>query len=133
MSPATFEIRWTSGSPRGFQDDRKYCVREKARLLSQGPQDEAKADQEQYEEDEPDDEEFDDDEDFDEEELAASAGIPTPTSVLPKMTEKRVNIGDKVCAVGTYNELQQGLLPKGRGSTPNRLIRGSARSTQVRR
>ena len=104
----------------------ELAARDEARLLSQGPQDEAKADQEQIEEDEPDDEEFDDDEDFDEEELAASTGIPASTAVLPKMTEKRVHIGDRVCAVGTYNELQRGLLPKGRGSTPNRLIRGSA-------
>ncbi|MCE9525792.1 MAG: ankyrin repeat domain-containing protein [Planctomycetales bacterium] len=106
------------------------AARDEARLLSQGPEipgenQEHKQEHEgEFEQDEPDDE-FDDDE-FDEDALAASSGVPAPSSVLPKMTEKRVAAGDTVCAIGRYNELQRGLLPKGRGSTPNRLIRGSA-------
>jgi hypothetical protein len=48
------------------------------------------------------------------------------TAALPKMTEKRVDVGEQVCAIGVYNEMRRGLLPPGRGRTPNRLIRGSA-------
>lgn len=48
------------------------------------------------------------------------------TAALPKMMEKRVGVGDQVCALGVYNEMRRGLLPPGRGRTPNRLIRGSA-------
>ena len=48
------------------------------------------------------------------------------TAAFPKMTEKRVDVGEQVCAIGVYNEMRRGLLPPGRGRTPNRLIRGSA-------
>jgi len=36
-----------------------------------------------------------------------------------------VAVGEPVCAVGIYNEMRRGLLPPGRGRTPNRLLRGS--------
>jgi len=61
-------------------------------------------------------------EDEDDEEVDA----PGLTAALPKLTEKRVDVGEQVCAIGVYNELRRGLLPPGRGRTPNRLIRGSA-------
>ncbi len=48
-----------------------------------------------------------------------------PLAAWPKLTEKRVAVGEPVCAVGIYNEMRRGLLPPGRGRTPNRLLRGS--------
>jgi hypothetical protein len=42
------------------------------------------------------------------------------------MTEKRIDVGDEVCVIGTYNELRRGLLPAARGRQANRLFRGSA-------
>ena len=107
------------------------AAQDEARLLSRGPlleenNQDAKEEEEYENEQDDEDDEFDDDDDFDEDALTESGGIPTSTSVLPKMKEKRVAVGDIVCAIGTYNELQRGLLPKGRGSTPNRLICGSA-------
>lgn len=98
----------------------RLAARDEARLLKEGPEvdeTDVEADDENEVEDEEDDEEFDDEE-F-EKDLAAESG-------LPRMTEKRVEIGETVCVIGTYNELQRGLLPKKGGSTPNRLIRGSA-------
>ncbi|MFH1299567.1 MAG: hypothetical protein ABIK07_00805 [Planctomycetota bacterium] len=44
---------------------------------------------------------------------------------LPRMTEKRIDVGDSVCVIGTYNELQRGLLPKTGSNQPNRLLRGT--------
>lgn len=44
---------------------------------------------------------------------------------LPKMTEKRVAVGEEVCAIGIYDERRRGLLPRSRGRQPNRLIRGA--------
>ena len=96
----------------------ELAARDEARLLKAGPD----RDDEMEEEDEDADEEDEDDEDevdFDEE-------LSLSSSLLPRMTEKRVAVGDTVCVIGTYNELQRGLLPKRGGSTPNRLIRGSA-------
>lgn len=49
---------------------------------------------------------------------------------VPKMTEKRVAVGEMVCAIGTYDELRHGLIPPGRGRNPNRLIRGSAEQVE---
>lgn len=45
---------------------------------------------------------------------------------VPKMVEKRVHVGDDVCAIGIYNELKRGLLPPRGSTTPNRLLRGTA-------
>jgi hypothetical protein len=92
--------------------------------------DEELDDEEEQEDDELDDEAFDDDEldeddDGTADELAASA-----RPEIPRMTEKRVAVGESVCAIGIYNELRGGLLPP-RGSTqPNRLIRGSAEALE---
>lgn len=99
------------------------AARDEARLLKEGP------DMDDEEEDEDDEEELDeDDEDADEEgdDDDLDEDFSKPFAVIPKMTEKRVAIGETVCVIGTYNELQRGLLPKRGGSTPNRLIRGSA-------
>lgn len=90
------------------------AARDEARLLKEGPD----IDDEEKEEEEEDLDE-DDDDDLDED-------FSKPFAVIPKMTEKRVAVGETVCVIGTYNELQRGLLPKRGGSTPNRLIRGSA-------
>ncbi|MFN0019521.1 MAG: hypothetical protein ACKVP0_14775 [Pirellulaceae bacterium] len=100
------------------------AARDEARLLKQGP-DMDDADEEDEEEDEDlaedegDDEAEEDDGELDED-------FSQPFAVLPKMTEKRVAVGETVCVIGIYNELQRGLLPKKGSSTPNRLIRGSA-------
>lgn len=69
--------------------------------------------------DEEDDEEGDE-EDWGDDELAT---LP-PT--VPKMTEKRVHIGQEVCAIGRYDALRGGLVPARGSTTPNRLIRGTA-------
>ncbi len=95
---------------------------EEARLLNSGTDDSAMSD----EDDDDSDDEFNEDDEFDEDDLSATPDSPLPSAVLPKMKEKRVPVGDAVCVIGTYHELQRGLLPKGRGSSPNRLIRGSA-------
>jgi len=51
---------------------------------------------------------------------------------VPRMKEKRVGVGETVCAIGIYDELRQGLCPP-RGSTrPNRLLRGSAQEIETR-
>ncbi len=96
------------------------AARDEARLLKHGPDaDEEDEDEEMSAEDEDDNDEDDDDDDFDED-------FSQPFAIIPTMKEKRVHAGDTVCAIGTYNELQRGLLPKRGSSTPNRLIRGSA-------
>jgi hypothetical protein len=101
----------------------RLAARDEARLLREGPQvDEEEAEQDEEDAEEFDDEEFDDEE-FNDEEFEKDQAAATG---LPRMTEKRVEIGETVCVIGTYNELQRGLLPKKGGSTPNRLIRGSA-------
>ncbi|MBC7853326.1 MAG: hypothetical protein IAF94_07815, partial [Pirellulaceae bacterium] len=89
------------------------AAREEARLLRDGPDDEVEDDDEDEDEDlnDDDDDEVDDedaDEDFDEEELAAESGVPASSALLPTMKEKRVMVGDTVCAIGVYHELQRG-------------------------
>jgi hypothetical protein len=84
------------------------------------------------EQDLPDDE-FDndeiDDDDFDDDDLQPGSSSGS-TAVIPKMTEKRIGIGENVCVIGTYNEMQRGLLPRARGRRPNRLIRGTAEKVE---
>ncbi|MCU0878888.1 MAG: ankyrin repeat domain-containing protein [Pirellulaceae bacterium] len=73
-----------------------------------------------------DDEELEDDEFDDEDDDTADEVATSARPEIPRMTEKRVAVGESVCAIGIYNELRGGLLPP-RGSTqPNRLIRGTA-------
>jgi len=89
----------------------------------------------EWEKNNPDavDDEDEDDEDHDEDvdDLDDDMGSEdeTPISLahkaMPDMTEKRVPIGTSVCAIGIYNEMLGGLLPP-RGSSPNRLLLGSA-------
>ncbi|HET6406370.1 MAG TPA: hypothetical protein VFG14_00700, partial [Chthoniobacteraceae bacterium] len=69
-------------------------------------------------EDEDEEELDDEDEDFE-----ADYDDRAP---LPKMVEKRVGIGEEVCAIGVYDEVRGGLVPHSRGGQPNRLIRGDA-------
>ncbi|MGI8979074.1 MAG: hypothetical protein ACR2FY_07600 [Pirellulaceae bacterium] len=104
----------------------ELAAREEARLLRDGPDDEDEDEDEDLNDDEDEGNDEDEDEDIDEEELAAESGVPASSALLPKMTEKRVMVGDTVCAIGVYHELQRGLRPKARGRTANRLIRGSA-------
>lgn len=66
--------------------------------------------------------EQDDDADADEFE---SDDLAFSYSSLPKMTEKRIDVGEPVCVIGKYNELRQGLLPEPGSTQPNRLIRGT--------
>jgi hypothetical protein len=118
-------------------------VRKNIKLSKTDPQeifppefDEDLARREQWEAEHPDrlDEEerdeAEEDADFDGGEIEGSEddedGEDALTTDLPKMTEKRVGVGEQVCAVGVYNEMRRGLLPPGRGRTPNRLIRGLA-------
>jgi hypothetical protein len=69
------------------------------------------------------------DEEADEEDEDDDVHFHTP---VPKMTEKRVHIGEHVCAIGIYNELKRGLLPPRGSTTPNRLLRGTAEQIEKR-
>lgn len=62
--------------------------------------------------------------DFDEDNLNSDE-MSFSFSALPRMTEKRIDVGEAVCVIGSYNELQQGLLPRKGSTQPNRLIRGT--------
>lgn len=77
----------------------------------------AEAAEEADDEEELSDEELDDDDD------EGELGERAP---LPKMVEKRVGLGEKVVAIGIYDEVRGGLVPLSRGGQPNRLIRGDA-------
>ncbi|MCA9014735.1 MAG: hypothetical protein KDA77_05315 [Planctomycetaceae bacterium] len=55
----------------------------------------------------------------------ASDDIAFSYSTLPRMTEKRIDVGESVCLIGKFSEMQQGLLPEPGSSHPNRLIRGT--------
>lgn len=97
--------------------------------------------QSEIEEDKPDDEfddeEFDDDEfdndefedEFDDEDLSkeieAGPGVP-------QMTEKRVKVGQQVCAIGRYDQMRGGLIPSRGSPNPNRLVRGSADALEAK-
>ncbi|MCA9023035.1 MAG: hypothetical protein KDA74_22955, partial [Planctomycetaceae bacterium] len=70
------------------------------------------------------DEDLDEDEYLDEDEIE-SRGMAFSYSTLPKMTEKRIDVGEPVCVIGKFNESQQGLLPAAGSTQPNRLIRGT--------
>lgn len=94
--------------------DRKLLV-EQGSAASGKPYDDANDDDEE-DEDEVDDDELNDDLDL--------TDYSKPE--VPRMKEKRVEIGQEVCAIGRYNELRGGLLPPRGSTTPNRLIRGSA-------
>ena len=82
----------------------------------------------EFDDDEIDDDDFDDD-DFDDDDFQPGSSSGS-SAVIPKMTEKRIEIGESVCVIGTYNEMQRGLLPRARGRRPNRLIRGSAEKVE---
>lgn len=79
--------------------------------------------EEEEEEEEEEQEDATDDEHEEDDELAGDGRSP-----LPKMVEKRVNVGEQVCAIGVYDEVRGGLVPLSRGGKPNRLIRGDAES-----
>jgi hypothetical protein len=84
-------------------------------------------DDEELEEDleeEVEDEIKDEDENENERHNDSSGYVPPPK--IPRMTEKRIDVGDEVCVIGTYNEMRRGLLPAARGRQANRLFRGSA-------
>jgi hypothetical protein len=67
------------------------------------------------EQDDPDDE-FDDDEDFEDDDLD-DVGLDEPsfTPRIPLLKEKRVKVGEKVCAIGIYSLARGGLTPGGLG------------------
>ena len=89
----------------------------------------------EWEKNNPDavDDDDEDDEDADEEledldddiESEDETPISLAHKAIPYMTEKRVPVGISVCAIGIYNEMLGGLVPP-RGSSPNRLLLGSA-------
>lgn len=70
---------------------------------------------------------IDDEEEEDDEDDEGDEGLRN-RAPLPKMVEKRVGIGEKVCAIGVYDEVRGGLVPLSRGGQPNRLIRGDVES-----
>jgi hypothetical protein len=53
------------------------------------------------------------------------ANVPA-TSALPVMTEKRVNVGIQVCAIGVYQSAGRGLAPPRGSGKLNRLLPGDA-------
>jgi hypothetical protein len=64
-----------------------------------------------------------DEEDFDEEDFEEA--VPGRSVGLPILKEKRVKIGQKVCAIGIYSSQKGGLTPAGRGLDRFvRLMRG---------
>jgi hypothetical protein len=90
-------------------------------------------DEDEDAEDKDDDDEFDDDlddeldDDLDDElddDDDADDYISTPD--IPLLKEKRVKVGDQVCAIGIYNGQKRGLVPGGLGADRFvKLIRGS--------
>ena len=76
--------------------------------------------QQEHPEDFIDSEDEDDDDDEDSDYVAQGF-----TTKIPKLVEKRVEIGEQVCAIGIYNEALRGLLPPKGSSSPNRLLRGT--------
>jgi len=65
--------------------------------------------------DDPVDDEFDDDDDFDDDDLDDDDDSPTFTARIPILKEKRVRVGEKVCAIGIYSQARGGLTPGGIG------------------
>lgn len=82
-------------------------------------------------EDEHDWDADDEDEPEDEDEYEYEHG-KVLTASLPKMTEKRIGVGEQVCVIGVYSEMKRGLLPPAGSGKPNRLIRGSADQVEQR-
>jgi hypothetical protein len=82
-----------------------------------------------------DDEELDDDEedhDGEEDDIGGDADLdgmddPYFPAGIPLLKEKRVKVGEKVCAIGVYSGQRQGLIPGGLGADKFiKLIRGTA-------
>lgn len=84
--------------------------------------------------DEEENDELDDDE-WNEDQAANNEQepklFPTPSTAAPKLTEKRIGIGEAVCVFGEYNELSRGLLPSS-PLRPNRLFRGTLEAQEAR-
>ena len=66
------------------------------------------------EDEDEEDEDFDDD-DFDEDDFDKEDGGPHLTERIPILKEKRVKVGEKVCAIGIYSQARGGLTPGGLG------------------
>jgi hypothetical protein len=75
---------------------------------------------------EADDDGDEDDRDEDGDDFENEQDEEVLTIGIPKMTEKRVGVGEQVCVIGVYHEMNRGLLPPAGSGKPNRLIRGSA-------
>jgi hypothetical protein len=86
----------------------------------------AKQEAEQPEVEDEDEEDNENDEDFDDDQG------PVLLTEPPKLVEKRVDVGEHVCAIGIYNEMRRGLLPPRGSTSPNRLLRGTAEQIQKR-
>lgn len=67
-------------------------------------------DDDDLDEEEFDEEEFEDDEEFD-----GDGDEPVFTTRIPILKEKRVRVGEKVCAIGIYSQARGGLTPGGLG------------------
>ena len=78
-----------------------------------------------------DEEDFgEDDDDFDDEDLEGLDDRYFP-SRMPLLKEKRVKIGEKVCAIGIYSGERRGLVPGGLGADKFiKLIRGTAENVE---
>lgn len=79
-------------------------------------------------EEEDADDDLDENDELDDElgdELGDDAGL-SATAPLPEMTEKRVNAGAAVCAIGVYQAALGGLAPRRGSGKLNRLLLGDA-------
>ena len=88
-------------------------------------------DGEEFDGEEFDGEEFDDEE-FDDDELDDESGeAEVESAALPVLKEKRVKVGEKVCAIGIYSAARGGLIPGGLGADHFiRLMRGGVETAE---
>ncbi|MGE0759114.1 MAG: ankyrin repeat domain-containing protein [Pirellulaceae bacterium] len=81
----------------------------------------------EYEGDNEDDDESEDDFEDEDDSEEESEQLVLPR-ITPLITETLVRDGERVCAIGIYDEVRRGLLPPRGGTAPNRLICGTAES-----
>ncbi len=76
-----------------------------------------------------DDEELEDSED---EVSEADKASRPPRIPLPKLQEKRIEVGEQVCVIGVYSAERGGLVPPRHKGPANRLLRGTAAQLAAR-